>query len=91
MRDQVSSAVVHVLCQFVSVKSASDPDAGTSRDCRPSIVLPRTAQAFPMRSPSHPQRARSEVLTVVPLLRAALTRWFPVAISAAVAKLRDLL
>ena len=39
-----------------------------------------------MRLLSHYQRARSEVLAVVPLLR-ALTRWSPVAISAAAAKL----
>ena len=36
---------------------------------------------------SHCQRARSEVFVVVPLWRAAVTRWPSVAISAAAAKL----
>ena len=34
--------------------------------------------ALLMRLPSHYQRARSEVFAVVPLWRAALTRWFSV-------------
>ena len=40
-----------------------------------------------MRLHSRDQRARSDLLAVVPLLRAALTRWCPVAMSAAAAKL----
>ena len=39
-----------------------------------------------MRLLSHHQRARSVILAVVPLLRVALTRWFPVATSEAAAK-----
>ena len=39
--------------------------------------------ALSMRLLSHYQRARSEVFAVVPLWRAALTRWLSVAISAA--------
>ena len=85
------------------LKAASDPDASqpmpscalqpprsTGRDCRPHVVLCRTASAMEvwalLMRLSHFLRARGEVFAVVPLWRAAWTRCLSVEISEAAAK-----
>ena len=73
---------------IVRAVTATKHEAGFSPFCR--VVSYGSAMevwTLPTRLPSHYQRARSQLLAVVPLLRAALTRWFLVAISAAAAKL----
>ena len=60
---------------------ALSPSRSTSQDCRPHVVLSRTAQRWRSVRLSHCQRSRSEVFDVVPLWRAAWTRWLSVVIS----------